>query len=404
MKHAKNIAIIGGGPSGLMAAETLAAAGHAVTIYDRMPTVGRKLLMAGRGGLNLTNSEPLLTFLTRYGKAADWLAPPLHRFSPDALRSWCEELGQQTFIGSSGRIFPRSMKAAPLLRAWIERLGQLGVRFALRHSWQGWHNGALQFTDAKGQTVLVTPDATLLALGGASWPRLGSDGGWVNILADCGIEIAPLKPSNCGFVVPWSDYFRERFAGMPLKPVTLTHNSLSRQGEMMVTAQGMEGGVIYALSEPLREAIAAQGIAEIQLDLRPGVSLEALTHKLEAPRSNKSLSSYLRRCGLSPLLIALLREIIRPEQLAHVTPRDLAGWLKALPLTFTATTGLARAISTAGGIEHGSLNENFMLIARPGVFAAGEMLDWEAPTGGYLLQACFSTAIAAAQGIMRFLE
>jgi uncharacterized flavoprotein (TIGR03862 family) len=270
--------------------------------------------------------------------------------------------------------------------------------------WQGWHNGALHFTDAKGEAIFVTPDATLLALGGASWPRLGSDGGWVKILASQGVEIAPLKPANCGFIVPWSDYFRERFAGNPLKPVTLTHNAQTRQGEVMITAQGLEGGAIYALSSFLREFIAAQGTAELQLDLRPGVSLPALTQKLQAPRGNKSMSSYLRRSGLSPLAIALLRETISSEQLTAATPAELAGLLKALPLTLTATAGVARAISTAGGIRQASLNENFMLTAKQGVFAAGEMLDWEAPTGGYLLQACFTTGVAAAQGIVRFLQ
>jgi uncharacterized flavoprotein (TIGR03862 family) len=284
------------------------------------------------------------------------------------------------------------------------RLSALGVRFAPRHCWHGWHNAALHFTDAKGQAVFVTPDATLLALGGASWPRLGSDGGWVSILAASGIDITPLRPSNCGFIVPWSEYFSTRFAGMPLKPVTLTHNGISRQGEVMVTQQGLEGGVLYALSAPLRDAMAANGTACLELDLRVGQSLDALTQKLAAPRDNKSLSSHLRRAGLSPLAIALLREVIPSGQLAQATPAQLAQTLKALPLTLTATTGLARAISTAGGIARAAVNADFMLTAKQGVFAAGEMLDWEAPTGGYLLQACFSTSVAAAQGIMRFLR
>ncbi len=402
MEQGKHIAIIGGGPSGLMAAETLAHGGHNVTVYERMPSVGRKFLMAGRGGLNLTHSEPLDVFTSRYGSAADWLTPVIQAFPPQALRDWCEKLGQETFVGSSGRIFPCSMKTAPLLRAWLLRLNALGVRFAMRHCWQGWQGEALRFTDAAGQTVLVTPDATLLALGGASWPRLGADGGWAGILAAFGIAVRPLRPANCGFTVPWSEYFSTRFAGRPLKPVTLRYNGIVRRGEAMVTAQGLEGGAIYALSAALRDGIAAQGKATLLLDLCPHLSREALARTLEAPRGNKSLSSFLRRAGLSPLAIALLRETTSSQQLAEASPAVLAERFKAMPITLTATTGLARAISTAGGIERSALDGNFMLNARPGVFAAGEMLDWEAPTGGYLLQGCFSTAVAAAQGVAEF--
>jgi len=397
--NSKNIAIIGGGPSGLIAAEILGKAGHSVTVYDRMPMPGRKLLMAGRGGLNLTHSEPLDKFITRYGEAADWLAPYIRAFPPEALRAWCEGLGQETFIGSSGRVFPRSMKAAPLLRAWLSRLESLGVRYAPRHSWQGFEGVALRFTDAVGKTVIVQPDATLLALGGASWPRLGADGGWVDILSEQGVEISPLRASNCGFVVPWSEYFSSHFAGTPLKPVALSHNGVSQQGEVMITANGLEGGAIYALSASLRETIAVNGSALLHLDLRPDMTQEALAQKLDIPRASKSLSTYLRKAGLSPLAVALLREVT-PE--IPVTPAVLAARLKALPITLTATTGLARAISTAGGITRGALNEDFMLKAKPGVFAAGEMLDWETPTGGYLLQACFSTAVAAATGMLEW--
>jgi uncharacterized flavoprotein (TIGR03862 family) len=403
-KLGKNIAVIGGGPCGLMAAEILANSGHSVTVYDRMPSVGRKLLMAGRGGLNLTHSEPLEPFISRYDAAAGWLAPHIRAFTPDALRAWCEGLGQETFVGSSGRIFPRSMKAAPLLRAWLRRLDQLEVRFAVRHCWQGWEGDALRFTDAAGQKVLVKPDATLLALGGASWPRLGSDGKWSKIVEASGVEVAPLRSANCGFIVPWSDYFSARFAGQPLKPVALTHENVRRQGEAMITAKGLEGGVVYFLSASLREAIARQGKAIAHIDLCPGVSEEVLIKKLHTPRGTKSFSTYLRRAGLSPLAVGLLREVTSAEQLAQMKQVELAAQIKALPVTLTATADMARAISTAGGIKADALDAHFMLRSRPGVFAAGEMLDWEAPTGGYLLQGCFSTAHAAAQGMIRFLE
>jgi uncharacterized flavoprotein (TIGR03862 family) len=403
MKPSKNIAIIGAGPSGLMAAEILATAGHNVTLYDHMPNPGRKLLMAGRGGLNLTHSEPLEKFINRYGSASDWLAPSITAFPPSELRAWCEDLGQETFVGTSGRIFPRSMKAAPLLRAWLRRLDKLGVHFAMRHYWQGWKGEALKFTDAVGQKIRVESDATLLALGGASWPRLGSDGGWVNILSSLEIKISPLRPANCGFTVKWSDYLSSRFAGTPLKPVAITHNGIICQGEAMVTAQGLEGGVIYAMSAQLREAIAKQGTITVQLDLRPGMPTKVLTQKLEIPQGSKSFSTYLRKVGFSPLAIALLREVTSPEELVCAGSATIAEKLKNIPITLTGAAGLARAISTAGGIERSELDTNFMLNARPGVFAAGEMLDWEAPTGGYLLQACFSTAANAAQGILRFL-
>lgn len=387
-----------------MAAEILATAGHQVTVYDQMPTPGRKFLLAGRGGLNLTHSEPLEHFISRYGAAADWLTPSLQAFSPAALRVWCEGLGQETYIGSSGRVFPRAMKASPLLRAWRQRLDALGVRFMPRHRWLGWEQNALRFHNGEQQNTIVTPDATLLALGGASWPKLGSDGGWVDILAAETIAIAPLCPANCGFIVPWSDHFRSRFAGQPLKPVTITIGSVSRQGEAIITAEGLEGGVIYALSALMRDTIAQQGQATITLDLRPTMPLTALTTKLQAPRSNQSLSTYLRKAGLSPLLIGLLRETTAPDKLAQASPAALAALLKAIPLTLTASSGLERAISTAGGIERMAVNADFMLHQRPGTFVAGEMLDWEAPTGGYLLQACLSTAVQAANGIMRWLD
>jgi uncharacterized flavoprotein (TIGR03862 family) len=396
----RNIAIIGAGPSGLIAAEILAAKGQRITIYDRMPNAGRKFLMAGRGGLNLTHSEPLDDFLKRYGEAENWLAPHIKNFPPAKLREWCEGLGQETFVGSSGRVFPTAMKAAPLLRAWLKRLDALGVRFAPHHLWQGWENGALKFLDAQNEKVLVTPDATLLALGGASWPRLGADGGWVKILADEGVEISPLRPANCGFIAEWSEHFSSRFAGTPLKSVTISYGEKSAQGEVMITKNGVEGGAVYAISAVLREAILAQGKITIHLDLRPNMSVDALVKKLQKPRGADSLSNALRKAGFAPNAVGLLREGLPPEQLANATPEILAQKFKAMPITLTATAGLARAISTAGGITRAALTDDFMLVAKPNVYACGEMLNWEAPTGGSLLQACFSTGVAAAEGIL----
>jgi uncharacterized flavoprotein (TIGR03862 family) len=397
----KNIAIVGGGPAGLMAAEVLATSGCAVSIYDRMPSLGRKFLMAGRGGLNLTHSEPLENFIKRYGPASDWISNYIRSFSPDDLRIWCEGLGQETFIGSSGRVFPRNMKAAPLLRSWFKRLEELGVSFHSRHTWQGWVGEALQFADANGKIVLVKPDATLLALGGASWPRLGSDGSWVNILSKEGIEISELRPTNCGFIVPWSEYFSTNYAGMPLKSVAVTHKGISHAGEIMITQKGLEGGAIYAISAHLRESIAAEGNALLHIDLYPNISLDALTKKLKSPRGKQSLSTYLRKAGFPPVAIALLREVTPPEVLAGFTAETLATRFKSLPVTFTKVTDIARAISTAGGIKLSALDK-FMLRAKPGVFVAGEMLDWEAPTGGYLLQGCFSSAVAAANQMLSY--
>jgi uncharacterized flavoprotein (TIGR03862 family) len=398
-------AVIGGGPAGLMAAEIIASAGQAVTVYDRMPSVGRKFLMAGRGGLNLTHSEgmgeALDSFMTRYGGAADWLRPMIAHFPPDALRQWCEGLGQKVFIGSSGRVFPVGMKASPLLRAWLRRLDDLGVRFALRRQWLGWDGDDLLFQGPGGEER-VRAQATVLALGGASWPRLGSDGSWVEIMRRHDIPVAPLQPTNCGFIAPWSDFFAQRFAGQPLKSIGLTFDGRSLQGEAMVTAQGLEGGAIYALSGALRDMIAAEGQAVLNLDLRPGISREVLSHRLSAPRGRQSLSNFLRKAGgLSPVAIGLLREATSslPEK-----PAALADLIKDLPVRLTAPCPIARAISTAGGVKLEALTEHTMLRARPGIFLAGEMLDWEAPTGGYLLQATFSTAVTAAAGVLDYLR
>lgn len=374
-----------------------------MTVYDRMPSVGRKFLMAGRGGLNLTHSEPLAAFIARYGAAADWLAPAIRAFPPEALRAWCEALDQKTFVGSSGRVFPTEMKASPLLRAWLRRLQNLGVHFALRHDWLGWRNGALRFATPDGEKQVIA-DACLLALGGASWPRLGADGGWTKLLAAEGIPLTPLQPANCGFVVPWSEHFQQRFAGIPLKNITLTHNGTSRSGEAMITQKGLEGGALYALAPSVRAALAAEGSATVLLDMLPHTTAEQLAQKLSAPRGSQSLSTYLRKAaGLSPVQIGLLRETLNAEALA-APPAYLAAQIKQIPIRFTATAGMARAISTVGGVPQVALDEHFMLRTKPGLFVAGEMLDWEAPTGGYLLQGCFSTGMAAAGGIQAFIE
>jgi len=385
------IAVVGAGPAGLMAAETAARAGAAVRVYDRMPTAGRKLLMAGRGGLNLTHSEPLARFLPRYGAAAARLGPIVEAFTPDALRAWSEGLEQPTFIGSSGRVFPKALKASPLLRAWLARLAGLGVEFRLRHRWTGWSaDDALVFEAPGGASVTHRPQAAILALGGASWPRLGADGGWAAILRRRGIAVNALGPANCGFAVGWSAYFRGRFAGTPLKRIALAFRGRAVRGEAVVTASGIEGGAVYALSAPLRDAIAAEGRAEAELDLRPDFAAEEIARRLAAPRRKLSLPNFLRKTlKLPPVAIALLRE--GPDGAFPATPEALAARIKAVPLTLVATGPLERAISTAGGIAFDELDADLMLRKLPGVFAAGEMLDWEAPTGGYLLQACFAT-------------
>jgi len=395
--------VIGAGPAGLMAAGVLAENGVKVAVYDRMPSAGRKFLMAGRGGLNLTHNENLDRFLTRYGAAAPHLRAAIEAFPPAAVRAWCEGLGQDTFVGSSGRVFPKSFKTSPLLRAWLRRLGGAGVEFRLRHHWTGWDGqGDLLFDTPDGR-VAVDADAVVLALGGASWPRLGSDGGWVDILAKAGIAIAPLKPANCGFVVNWSEIFRERFEGQPLKRIELSFGGQSIRGEAIVTRQGLEGGGIYALSAPLREAIAASGEALLTIALRPDLPAAELIRRLEVPRHKQSLSTFLRKTvNLSPPAIGLLHEAIAatPSRFAEMDAPGLAELINAVPVRLVATAPLERAISTAGGISFDDVDESFMLRRRPGVFVAGEMLDWEAPTGGYLLQASFATGAAAARGAL----
>ena len=391
------IAIIGGGPAGLMAAEVAASAGAAVTIYDAMPSLGRKFLMAGRGGLNLTHSEPLDTFMTRYGQVPAALRAAIAAFPPDALRAWAEGLGEETIVGSSGRVFPKSWKASPLLRAWLRRLDRLGVTIALRHRWRGWdEDGGLVFETPAGRSVVPAPAATILALGGASWPRLGSDGGWVPILAATGAPVTPLRPSNVALRVGWTDHFRERFAGQPLKRIAMTVGDETRRGEAVVTRDGLEGGGIYALSAPVRAALDRTGEAVLRIDLRPDLDEAALAGALARPRGKQSVATWLRKAaGLPPVAIGLLRETSRELPGA---PPALARLIKALPLRITGTADIARAISTAGGVPFAALDETFMLRARPGTFVVGEMLDWDAPTGGYLLQACFATGAAAGRG------
>lgn len=400
------VAVVGAGPAGLFAAECLAGAGCAVTVFDRMPSPARKLLIAGRGGLNLTHSEPLEAFLPRYGTARDWLEPAIRAFPPEALRRWCEDLGQPTFTGSSGRVFPTAFKAAPLLRAWLRRLDALGVRLRPRHRWTGWDGqGRLLFEPEGTAAFAWRADAVLLALGGASWPRLGSDAAWVPVLREAGIAVSPLRPANAGFTLDWSPLFRERAAGEPLKRVALHFEGRTVRGEAVVTAEGLEGGVFYALSAPLREAIARRGEAVPQLDLRPDLPAEEVLRRLSAPRRGQSLSNFLRKTlALSPVAIGLLREVARgaPDSLSD--PGRLASLVKALPLRLTGIRPIERAISSAGGIAREEVEEGFMLRRRPGVFVAGEMLDWEAPTGGYLLQACFSTGRAAAEGMLQWLD
>ncbi|KAF1048285.1 MAG: putative thiazole biosynthetic enzyme [Herbaspirillum frisingense] len=404
----QRVAVIGAGPAGLMAAEVLAQHGAAVDVYDAMPSAGRKFLLAGKGGMNITHSEPQPDFLPRYGNRREQLAPFIRRFDADRLRDWIHALGIETFVGSSGRVFPREMKAAPLLRAWLHRLREAGVRFHMRHRWLGWReDGALRLAAPDGE-IGVQADAVVLALGGASWPRLGSDGAWAPLLQDKQVEVAPLVPSNCGFDVDWSAHFRERCAGEPVKPVVASvalpsggmHN---RRGEFIITADGIEGGLVYALSAGLRDAIAADGSARLYLDLLPDWTLEKVQAELSHPRGARSMSSHLQsRLHLKGVKAGLLRELVSKEDFADVV--KLARAIKALPLTLQRPRPIAEAISSAGGVSFEALDDALMLRALPGVFCAGEMMDWEAPTGGYLLTACFATGRAAGAGVLHWLS
>ncbi len=399
---AARIAIIGAGPAGLMAADTLSAHGMAVDVYDAMPSAARKFLMAGKGGMNITHVEPQADFLTRYGARRSELEPLLQAFPPDALRTWIHGLGIATFVGTSGRVFPTEMKAAPLLRAWLHRLRERGVRFHMRHRWLGWHaDGSLLFSTPEGERHLDAP-ATLLALGGASWPQLGADGTWVDTLAAHGVDIAPLRPSNCGFDIAWTAYFRERHAGEPLKSVAASFGTVSKRGECMLTAHGIEGGLIYALSAALRDEIEAHGSATLHLDLLPDWPLPRVQKEIAHPRGSRSLASHLAsRLGLKGAKASLLREVLSAQQMQDDTL--LAQTIKALPLTLLAPRPIAEAISSAGGVRFEAVDGNLMLHQLPGVFVAGEMLDWEAPTGGYLLSVCFASGHAAARGILAHL-
>jgi len=403
----KVIAIVGGGPAGLMAAEAAMQAGGTVAVYDAMPSVGRKFLLAGKGGLNLTHSETPASFLSRYGAHADRIAPLLKDFGPGELRKWALGLGVGTIEGSSGRVFPADMKAAPLLRAWLNRLRSAGVKFHVHHRWSGWSDdGTLRFVTPRGERT-TRSDAVVLALGGGSWPQLGSDGTWVPLLEQRGVTVAPLQPANCGFDVGWTPHFRGRFAGEPVKTVIVSYTDREgrqrrQPGEFVVTETGVEGGLIYALSATLREQIAATGQAMLQLDLAPDRSADRLVRELSHSRGRRSVSGHMQsRTGMKGVKVGLLREFVPAQDFAD--PVRLVAAIKSLPLKLNAARPLAEAISTAGGVAFEALDERLMVATLPGVFCAGEMLDWEAPTGGYLLTACFATGRAAGAGAIAWL-
>lgn len=398
-----SVAVIGGGPAGLMAAEVLAAGGAKVTVYDRMPSLARKFLLAGRGGLNLTHSEDIERFLARYGTASEALRPAIEAFPPAALRAWCEGLGQTTFVGTSGRVFPKAMKASPLLRAWLARLVAAEITLRNRCTWKGWNAEGQPLIDTPAGEKAVDANATVLALGGASWPRLGSTGDWVPVLDAAGVGVSPLASANCGFVVAWSEVFRSRFEGEPLKRIAVSFDDASARGEALITAGGIEGGAIYAISSALRDAVMRSGEALLHIDLRPDVSLADLAAKMAKPRGKQSLSTYLRKAAaLSPVEVGLLHEVAH-ARLSGLNPMALAGLIKAVPLRLTGVAPIETAISTAGGVKWSEVDAHLMLRSRPGVFVCGEMLDWEAPTGGYLLQACLATGVQAGRGALQWL-
>lgn len=402
----KTAAVVGGGPAGLIAAEVLARAGVAVTVYDQMPSLGRKFLLAGRGGLNLTHSEELPQFLSRYGDIDPLLREAIEAFPPSALRAWSDSMGQATFVGSSGRVFPTTLKTSPLLRTWLLRLGNLGVKTKLRHRWAGWDDdGNLRFV-VDGNDVSVVPDVIVLALGGASWAKLGSDGRWAEILAGQKVAMSPLLPTNCGFTAAWSDVLRG-FEGHPLKRISMSFAGRTVRGEAMITRDGLEGGAVYTLSSPIRDAINKHGETTVTIDLLPDVALAKLGERLSAARGKQSLSNFLRKAThLSPAALSLVREaaLAKGLTLAALSGRDIAALIKSVPVRLTGVAPIATAISTAGGIRFSELDERFMLKRYPGIFIAGEMLDWEAPTGGYLLQATFATGVAAARGAVAWIN
>ena len=399
------VAVIGGGPAGLMAAETLAQGGAQVDLYDAMASVGRKFLLAGRGGMNITHAEPYADFVTRYGARAPALRPLLDAFGPDAVRAWIHGLGVETFVGTSGRVFPTDMKAAPLLRAWLHRLREHGVRFHMRHRWSGWNGAALVFNTPDG-AVQVAADAVVLALGGGSWARLGSDGAWIPLLQARGVDVAPLVPANCGFDVDWSAHFSERYAGEPLTTVAITSvgadgREFRKQGQFVVTGGGVEGSLIYALSAALRDQIAANGHTTIHLDLLPDLSAARVLDELTRPRGARSLTSHLQsRLGLKGVKAGLLRECL--DKQSYADAELLAGAIKRLPVRLVRPRPLDEAISSAGGVKWQAL-DGAMVTAVPGVFVAGEMVDWEAPTGGYLLTACFASGLADGRDALAWL-
>ncbi len=397
-----SIAVIGGGPAGLMAAEVASQRGARVDVYDAMPSLGRKFLIAGRGGLNLTHSEPFDKFLARYGTRRERIEPLLRRFTPDDVRAWASDLGIPTFVGTSGRVFPVGMKASPLLRAWLKRLDEAGGKFHLRHRWLGWDAGALKFESPDG-VKLVHADATILALGGGSWARLGSDGAWVRVVERAGVKVEALKPSNCGFDAAWSPVFKEKFDGHPIKSVALTFGEFHQQGEFIVTKEGVEGSLIYAASAKIRDAIYAHGKAIIELDMAPDKSEAQLQEKLSRPRGARTMASHLEKTvGIKGVKAGLLREFVSKDDFTDAA--KLAAAIKRLPIPLLAPRPLDEAISSAGGVTFDALDENLMLKNLPGVFCAGEMLDWEAPTGGYLITACMASGKAAGAGALAWLN
>ena len=398
----KSVAIIGGGPAGLMAAEVLIQGGIKVDVYDSMPSLGRKFLMAGKSGLNITHSEPYEKFVTRYGKRQKEIEKYLKDFSPDDLRTWAKELGVETFVGTSGRVFPREMKASPLLRAWLKQLQKSGVTIHARHKWLGWEKDSLIFETPEGK-IKVKADATVLALGGASWPRLGSSAEWVHWIEQAGVKVEAFRPSNCGFNVEWSKFFREKFHGHPIKSVILTFEDFKQQGEFVVTKHGVEGSLIYAASARLRDEIEASGKAIIHLDLAPAFSQKQITEKLSKPRGSRSMASHLEKTiGIKGVKAGLLHEFLPKEIFANA--EKLSAAIKDLCVPLISPRPIAEAISSAGGIKFEELDSHLMLKELPSVFCAGEMLDWEAPTGGYLLTACFATGRAAGSGALKYLK
>jgi uncharacterized flavoprotein (TIGR03862 family) len=397
------VAIIGGGPAGLMAAEVLSLRGVKVDVYDSMPSVGRKFLLAGKGGLNLTHSEPFEQFVSRYGKRRAQIEPLLSNFGPEELRQWARGLGIETFVGTSGRVFPAGMKTSPLLRAWLKRLNDLGVTFHLRHKWRGWNaDKTLKFETPEGE-INIMADAVVLALGGGSWARLGSDGAWVSWLRQAGVKVEALKPSNSGFDVAWSPHFRERYDGHPIKSVVLSFESFHQQGEFIVTKEGVQGSLVYAASALIRDEIEAKGEAVIVLDMAPDRSVEWLVEKLSKPRGSRSIASHLEKTmGMKGVKVGLLHEFIPKEDFAN--PEQLASFIKRLPIPLIAPRPLDEAISSAGGLTFEALDENLMICELPGIFCAGEMLDWEARTGGYLITACMASGRVAGFGVIKWLE